>query len=431
MALDNDTKRFMTHGDGQRLDLDLQRIAEAVESIADKDRGYTLYGFHIDGSESDPSEAVTYLEDAVGMTPAKMDYTAGAFKYGSWRNAFFMPKPCMVKYDGTVDYYLDPNDYAKKADGTASDVSDPTYAGNAMVEWGQNGKKIWYKIVPDEGDANSASVYICDRQLDRDFVAHSFINSLGYYVDHFYTAMFNGSLGDSSTRMRSLKGQAVKKSLTGQNEIIACELNNAVASEKQWYTDVFADRMLINLLLILMGKSLDSQTVFGRGLDSGSETALTNYVTGALSDKGAFFGYNDGSHGVCVFHMENPWGAQWRRTAGLNMINGVIKAKFTYPYNEAGTGYETVGQTPTGTSGGYISKMVFTKDAMVASVVSGSATTNYCDGQWWNASGNRWALFGGASDCGASCGSFCCYLDSGLSYARWSVGCALSLKPLA
>ena len=103
MALDNDTKRFMTHGDGQRLDLDLQRIAEAVESIADKDRGYTLYGFHIDGSESDPSEAVTYLEDAVGMTPAKMDYTAGAFKYGSWRNAFFMPKPCMVKYDGTVD----------------------------------------------------------------------------------------------------------------------------------------------------------------------------------------------------------------------------------------------------------------------------------------------------------------------------------------
>ena len=132
-----------------------------------------------------------------------------------------------------------------------------------------------------------------------------------------------------------------------------------------------------------------------------------------------------------MFGMENYYAAQWRRTAGLNMIDGVIKYKMTYPYNEAGTDYETAGATPTGSSGGYISKMAFTKDAMVASVVSGSSSTYYCDGEWWNASGNRWALFGGASDYAAGCGVFACPLPYALSSAIWAIGCALSLKPLA
>lgn len=430
MALDNDTRRFITHGDGQQIDLDLQRIAKGVEAIANQKPTYHLYAFHINSAESDPEDCVTYLEDAVGMTPAKMDYANSVFDWGSWGDAFFLPRPCMVKYDGTVDYYLDPNDYTKKADGTASDIYDTTYGGNAMVEWGKDGKKIWYKIVPDTGDDTSATVYICDERIDLDFVAPSFVNSNGEMVDHFYTAMFNGSDGDASNKMRSLKGRSVRQSLTGQNEIIACELNNPVSTDKMWYTDVFADRMLINLLLILMGKSLDSQTIFGRGLDTGSQTALNNYVTGSLSDKGMFFGYNDGTHGVCCFHMENLWGAQWRRCAGLNMNEGVIKAKFTYPYNEAGTGYEVVGSTPTGSSGGYISKMAFTQKAMVTKEASGGSTTYYCDAQWWNASGNRWALFGGSSSRGARCGCFFSDLNDGLGDSSWDNGCALSLKPL-
>lgn len=429
MALDNDTRRFITHGDGQTIDMDLRRIASAVETIAGAAKDHTLYAVHIDGNESDPSAAVTYLEDCAGFTPAAMDYTNGVFDYGSWKDAFFMPRPCMVKSDGTVDYYLNENDYTLKQDGTASDVSNTEYDGNAMVEWGKNGKKIWYKIVPDSGDTTSATVYICDKQIDPEFVAWSFINNQGNMVDHFYTACYNGSLGDASNKMRSLSGQAVKQSLTGHNEIAACELNNP-STDKLWYIETFADRTLINILSILITKTLDAQTAFGRGLESGSQTALNEYVTGALNDKGLFFGYNDSSHGVKIFGMENYYSAQWRRTAGLNMINGAVKYKMTYPYNEAGTYYTPVG-TISGTSGGYISKMAFTKDAMVASETFGSSSTYYCDGQWWNDSGNKWALYGGASNNGACCGSFCCVLSHPLSAAYWYYGCALSLKPLA
>lgn len=91
----------------------------------------TIYGWHVNPDISDSSNAVTYLEDAIGMTPASMGSTT--FDYGSWENAFFMPKPCMLKSNGKVDYYLDPNDYTKKLDGTASDISNPNYDGNAMM----------------------------------------------------------------------------------------------------------------------------------------------------------------------------------------------------------------------------------------------------------------------------------------------------------
>ena len=388
-----------------------------------------IYAFHISGSESSPSNAVTYMADAVGMTPAGMNYGTSEFSYGSWEDAFFMPRPCMVKYDGTVDYYLDPDDYSKKADGTASDIADASYGGNAMMEWGQNGKKIWYKIVPDVGDATSATVYISDRQVDIDYVAWSFLNNQGDYVDHFYTAIYNGSY-DSNNKIRSLSGKKAKQSLTGSAEITACELNNP-STDKLWYTDVYCDRVLINLLLILMGKSLDTQTVFGQGLTSGDQTALNNYNTGALNDKGLFFGYSGTTNAVKVFGMENWWGAQWRRTAGLNMNGGVIKYKMNYPYSEGSTGYVNTGVTPGGTSGGYISRMRFNKEAMYAGTVSGGSTTYFCDGQWWNTSDNRWSLYGGSSNNGATCGAFCCYLANPLSDSYWSIGCALSLKPLA
>ena len=139
-------------------DINLQ---EQIDDLKKK----VVYGFHINGNDSNPDTMVTYLRDAVGMTPAHMDYANDVFDYGSWQDAFFMPRPCMVKYDGTVDYYLDPNDYTKKADGTPSDIANTMYGGNAMMEWGQNGKKIWLAIVPDS-DPKSGSIYIADHQVD-------------------------------------------------------------------------------------------------------------------------------------------------------------------------------------------------------------------------------------------------------------------------
>ena len=34
-----------------------------------------------------------------------------------------------------VDHYLNPNDYTKKVNGSASKVADTSFGGNAMMEW--------------------------------------------------------------------------------------------------------------------------------------------------------------------------------------------------------------------------------------------------------------------------------------------------------
>ena len=400
---------------------------------------HVLYGFHINGAESDPAAKVTYLEDAVGMTPAYMDYANSKFNYGSWAGAFFMPRPCMVRQTGGVAYYLDPDDYAKKEDGTASDIADTTFAGNAMMEWGQNGKKIWYKIVPDAGDPTSASVYISDERLDPDYKAWSFINNQGVDVDHFYTPIYNGTVVDSV--MRSMSGLAPTQSLTGgaTGEINAAKGNNK-DNNVCWYIEVLADRILIDLLLILMGKSVDTQTVFGRGLDTGSQTALTNYRSGSLNTAGLFFGYNDGTHAVKVFGMENWWAAQWRRTAGFVKVNANEKIKLTYgrqdgstadEYNTDGSGYIDIGVTPSGTSGGYISEMAFNEYGMFPKTISGSATTHYCDGCWFNNSATTYAMFGGCSYDGLPCGALYSSLYYSAGNVSWTIGAAVSYKPLA
>lgn len=110
-------------------------ILAALEESGGEHKKAVRYGIKINKSDSGKKSRVTYLYDAVGMTPAAMNYTDGTFNYGSWGNVEFVKNnyPCMVKFDGTEDYKLLATNYALKADGTtASDAANVDYAGNAM-----------------------------------------------------------------------------------------------------------------------------------------------------------------------------------------------------------------------------------------------------------------------------------------------------------
>ena len=457
-----DDHKLMKNITGQEIN---ERLREIRNILSERQAGI-IYGFHIDGAESDPEDAVVYLEDAVGMTPARMDYTNSKFDYGSWRNAFFMPRPCMLKYDGTVDYYLDPNDYSKKEDGaTASDIADADYDGNAMMEWGRNGKKIWYKIVPDAEDATSASVYIADYQADEGFHAWSFINSEGNYVDHFYTPIYNGSL-DSSGRLRSLSGKSTLAGSTTSTTNAAMAgyvINNRTAAQERtaarknnensaiWDTEVYADNILIELLLILISKSLDSQTAFGKGLtDSGSQTVNDGFTTGIHNAKGMFYGTNSGTAGtpanaVKVFGMENFWGFQWRRFGGLVNDKGTARYKMTRGMQDGSnatdyvvstnsadySGYLEGAAIPASISGTYIDAMNFDKNQFTPKTAAGSSSTHYCDGLWTNNNQVDFAFRGGGSDSSLRCGAFSLGLNYSASFAYWFFTASLSCKPLS
>ena len=399
-------------------------IVESIKALglrinADK----RVYGFHIDSADSNPSTRVRYLLDAVGMTPAKMNFTAGTFDYGSWADAFFMPRPCMLKYDGTVDYYLNENDYTKKADGTASDIASADYGGNAMMEWGDGTNLIWWKIVPDKGNDKSASIYIANYKADDDFVCYNHIDKDGNVKSHFYTAIYNGSL-DSSNRLRSISGQTVMKSKTATQE-----MSYANANGSGWDIETYVDRMLISFLLILISKSTNSQACFGEGMSNNAWEETLLLQTGTMNTKGLFWGESTGKSGVKVFGMENFWGNQWRRTAGLILANGITKARLTPPYNTDGSGYKTISSVaPSGTSGGFIKDIIFTKDGFAPHVASGSESTYYCDGLWYNNEITAFALFGGALSNGRLCGSLCVHLSAAPSIADWNIGASSSYK---
>lgn len=390
-----------------------------------------IYGWHVDPSISDSFNAVTYLEDAVGLTPASMG--ADTFSYGSWGNAFFMPKPCMLKSDGTVDYYLFPNDYTKKMDGTPSDVANPDYDGNAMMEWG----KIWYKFAGTEIDGEGY-FYVSNYKVDNTYHCWCNIDSQNNETDHFYTAIYNGT---GTTKLRSISGVALTNAngnggTTTTQEVARATANNT-SSAVEWYIENYSDRMLINSLLVLIGKSINTQTTFGRGLDTGGQTAKEAYVTGTLNDKGLFWGVTaNGNSAVKVFGMENYWSCVWHRVAGCISVGGSLKVKLTYndadgsqvnSYNENANGYIDNGTNPN--TNDFVEKMRFNSMGYTPMLVS--SKQGYYGDYFYQNTGTRYLLLGGTSASGVHAGAFCFYLRTASGYMQWDIAAALSCKPLA
>ena len=405
-----------------------------------------IFAYHVNPNESDPYEAVTYLENAKGMIPAKM--TGGGFSYGSWGSAFFLPKPCVLKFDGTVDYYLNPYDYSKKIDGSAATIDSSNTTGNVMLEF----PKIWVKRVPG-ATAGERTVYIADSKVDNDYKCFSNINSSNEEKDHFYIHAYNGTI--HSSQMRSLSGVTLNSTYapnyTARQEILAAKANNPSGSAVMWFTDVWSDMQLLFDLLYLMGKSLDVQRTFGQGLSAGGETAMRAYVTGTHNDKGLFYGDTIGtSTAVKVLGIENLWACRWNRIAGLINVAGNLKVKMTYGTADGSTAteYETpldstdstanltgAGYLDYGTilkSNGYVSQIQAdnSKGYKITSISSGADNKYYCDYYYQASTANTkyYALLGGASADGAYCG-FSVLLDTEAAATYWSFGGALSCKP--
>ena len=410
-----DYKVYQESGPGSVEDK-LGAIARHLGRLAGGDAG--IYGFDMDMSNSDPGGCVTYVGANAGFQPAKMDYTADAFDYGDWAGAFFMPRPCMLTFAGAVEAYLDPDDYTKNADGTASTVASSTTA-NAMMEWPvihvrrwQSGDVYHFRCSADEFDGS-----LC--------LAN--VNASGDVVN-FYTPIYFGSI-DGDGKLRSLSGGVNYVSTT-----TTAERNAAAANGAGWDIERMVDWLLVNDLLVLMSKTRDSQTAFGRGVN-GASAAIGQ---GTMDGKGLFYGKSDNVSGVKVFGMENWYGNIWRRIVGWVVVDGVQKIKLTsgtqdgstgVGYNETGAGYiELSGATPGGTSGGYVNVSKVTEHGLVPVTASGSATTYSCDGLWFNNSGTRLAFVGGCWDGGSLVGSSCAVVGRAPAYASATFGAAPSYK---
>ena len=386
-----------------------------------------LYGFDLTIADSNPATRVTYPSDVEnsGFAKAVMNF-GGAFSYGSWPSTpgeKFMPRPCMLRFNGTVDYYLNPNDYTKKADGTTSDVANMNYGGNAMMEWPKIYVKRW--------ESNGVYHFRCsDMKVDSDYECWSNYDKNNKEIPHFYTPIFFGSK-DGSNRLRSISGQSNFVSNTAQTEVTYAKNNGADI----WYTEVLSDRELVNDLLTMMFKSTDLQATAGYGVCSASAAI----APGSMNTKGLFWGAGDKTSGVKVFGMENWWGNIFRRIAGWCISGGTQKVKLTRgtkdgtavgDYNFDGNGYKTISGVNL-TRSGYISKMKTEPFGRFPMEANGSTTTFEADQVWADSGNGYYAFVGGYWNYVLYCGPFYAHLYNEPSATRTGIGAALSCKPLA
>lgn len=382
------------------------------------------YGFRIKNSEPNPSTRVEYLYDAEGMTPASMNFSTGVFNYGSWADIWFVRDnhPCMLKSDGTVDYWLKDNDYTQKyVDGSASDVSNTAYGGNCFSAI----PLIWVKRY-QEGDY-SYTIF-CEERYDDGYFAYAHTDAQGRIMPYLFYPAFRGSLVDG--KLRSLKGQAQDNTTNATAERTAAQANGSGYDILQW-----GDWQLLMDMCYLIGKSTTLQSTFGQGNTTGGSSAADLLTTGTLSDKGQFYGYAETTNAVKVFHTEVCWGDRWERIVGCLQDHGVWKMKMTPDgsgYNLTGAGYDAVGEVipqpgAEAAFSGYFSAARNTPQGLLPTAIGGSSATYYCDYHYIDVGVLSVPLVGGSCEYGSVCGRSV-HVISKAGAAGWGVGASLSYK---
>lgn len=391
-----------------------------------------VYGYDLNVDDPNPETRVSYPDDVDNYKykSAKMNF-GGSFDYGDWPSrggTQFMPKPCMLTYEGKVRAYLNPIDYGQIDSGDVVSVTDMSVKGNAMMEWNKIYTKRW--------EENGIYHFRCsDIKVDEDYECWCNYDKNNKEIGHFYTPIYSGCVEtidkDSGLyRMRSMSGQENLVSIDASMGIMYAQANG-----DDWYTEVLADRLLINDLLTMIGKSTDHQSVFGYGVTE----ADGPIVTGTMDTKGLFWGSDDGTSGVKVFGMENYWGNINRRVAGWMCSNGTQLVKLTRgtkdgstaeDYNITGEGYISLSDIGKATNG-YISKCATKPYGRIPCTGLGSDTTYECDKLYVKSSGLTYARVGGYYSRGSLAGSFYLGLGAAPSSLFSSVGAALSCKPLA
>lgn len=381
-----------------------------------------IYECYINPNEKNPSLKITRVPGSVNENFVNMGLNSNnVFSMGSWENSWIIQrmKPCMLKYNGEVAYYLNKQDYTYKDDGTASDVSNTAFGGNCMIEHGQ----YWIKLTATE--TGLIHVRVANIQVDETYKCYTHINNLGELKEVMYLMAFQpGVIGG---RYRSMKGISIHT-----NAAMAAQRAYAQANGVGHDLMTIGQILTLQILTMLMTGTTDTQSAFGKGRDSNN----ANATTGEMVGKGMFAG-TKATGGMIAFGTENLFANYLKRLLGLMVKNGVFVIKLSYDksdgstvigYNLDGTGFINTNIASVGASASYIKTMQIVGDVgLLPTAVDGSATTDYCDALWQAEGGS--ALVGGHYGYGAACGLFCLRVDDAPSYAYATIGGSLSYIP--
>lgn len=343
------------------------------KSISLKKYNY-LYGYDLTLSNTNPRQRVRYPRDVDNSVfdPVTCEDSNEMLKYGDWTlDSGFMPKPCVLGYDGFVKYYLDRNNYHKRAVDTnkkSTNISSFDIDGNVMMEWGKIYTKRWVE--------NGVYKFRCsDVKIDDAYECWCNYDENDNEIEHFYTSVYEG-VNDSNNRLRSIKSENINR-----NSFIT-DCKKAENNGPGWSIETVTERMLIQDLLVLISKSTDCNSIFGNG--KMEQQGLSNVD---MTTKGLF--YRQNTKAVKIFGMENYYGGRYKRVLGLivdddgfyriKITKGVKDGSTTRRYNSTGDGYIKTEMIAPGGGSSYITSMeVLDFGRLPINVTGGSNTTYEC-----------------------------------------------------
>lgn len=365
------------------------------ERVSALEEPTVVFGVQIDTTNSNPSTAVTYTDDAVGFTPARGNN--GNYQRGTIEDffPFNQIKPCLLK-NGAVVGYLDPTNFAKFEGGDAADITSGD-AGDVMIEI----PRFYYKIARV---GNYVQVKISNKKLTG-YTDYAF-SYKGSVKEKFYIGAYLGYV-DGDSKLRSLSGKVV----TG-NKTIGAFRTAAQANGSGYEQLSFNKLTALQVLYVLQFCGLNSQAALGQGYTNNSSAYRD---TGATDTKGMTYGTDAGAAAddtVKFNGIEDFYGNLVQWVDGFMTGGSAIKIA-DGNFNDTASGYTS--HTGTGAaSSGYIKDVVATNElGFTPKTAGGSTSTYYCDSSYISVTSSYLPCFGGFRSRGASAGAFC--LDCGFS----------------
>lgn len=339
----------------------------ALLSSLEKIPKYSVWGVEVDYTNSNPLTSVSYTHDAIGMTPGSSAWDSTPIFSGI--------KPCLLK-NGSVNYYLDPNDFLKREGGVVEADITSGSDGDVMIEI----PKIGYKI---ETVGNTLKVQVTDNPNAgaEGFCYYAHTRTTEGDRNYLYISAYKGYV--ASNKLRSLSG----KTPLG---LASFEAFREYAHQNGSGYDLlsFYPLTLLQVLYLIKYKNLDSQTALGEGYTSAGNITYAN--TGGTNTKGMYWGGDDRQQ-MKFAGVEDLWGNLFNMIEGFITMQGTGYGVAAFKdFNSTGDGYNVVAPfeislIDVGGSTG-IKKVYGTNElGFIPSEVGGSTTTPtyFCDNANW------------------------------------------------
>lgn len=321
-----------------------------------------IYGVKIDTTNPSPEGALTYTDDAIGLVPARVNNKV--FSYGNWEDKFpfNQVKPCVLKL-GVVQYYLNPNDYTKKEDGTPSIITGTD--GDVMIEI----PKIYWKF---EKVGTDLFVRYSDVKIDSGYQCLAHTRGT-VEKDKLYIGAYLGS-----DTWRSISGKIPSMGSTAN----LGSLRNyfKVNTGYSGYSSItHFQHLMLQILCTILFKDRDSKLALGLGQQNSN---LTNEYksTGLENKSGMYYGEATEIRKAKFMGIEDIWGKVNYWIDGLYIDSNWKLYTATDNFNSDGVGYTLQGSIPANVNATFISEVVGTTElGFYPSRGDATRTTDYCD----------------------------------------------------